>query len=337
MKQYLYIGIFLIACHIQAQQSDFSHIDFRKADSLALAHKDADLYDLQELTNNLISGLTTDVERFRAIYFWVCTNIENDYSLYLKNKRKRQRFQSDSLKTQNWNSQLKKDVFRKLIKHKKTICTGYAYMVQELATLANIPCEIVHGYGKTSTNLISETDTPNHTWNAVKLENKWYLCDPTWASGIQNPETATFMFQYNDGYFLTNPTLFAINHYPQDTKWLLLDDKVPTFNEFLEAPIVYGNAYKSLETHNEPKMFHNTIKKYETIGFSYTLKKPVSNNSIRLLIDNGSSNRQITPKNIQITDQNLTMEHQFNSTGFYDVHLMMDEKYISTYTFEVKR
>ncbi|PNQ75167.1 hypothetical protein C1T31_03255 [Hanstruepera neustonica] len=336
MKQFLYTSLILIACQIQAQQSDFSHIDFQKADSLALAYQGADLYDLQELSNKLTTGLTTDAERFRAIYYWVCTNIKNDYSQYSKNKRKRQRFQSDSLKTQNWNSELKKDVFRKLIKHKKTICTGYAYMVQELASLANIPCEIVHGYGKTSTNLISDRDAPNHTWNAVKLDGKWYLCDPTWASGIQNPETGNFIFQYNDGYFLSNPTLFAINHYPKDTKWLLLDDKAPTFNEFLEAPIVYGNAYKSLETHNKPKMFHNTIKKHETIAFSYTLKKPVSNNSIRLLIDNGTNNRQVTPKNIQITDQKLTLEHQFNNTGFYDVHLMIGEEYISTYTFEVK-
>ncbi|WP_191858773.1 transglutaminase domain-containing protein [Hanstruepera ponticola] len=335
MKQLLYSCIFLIACQIQAQQSDFKHIDFRKADSLALAYKGTDLYDLQELTNNLSTGLTTDVERFRAIYMWVCTNIKNDYNLYLKNKRKRQRFKADSLKTQNWNNRLKKDVFRKLIKDKKTICTGYAFMVQQLASLANIPCEIVHGYGKTSTNLLHESDMPNHTWNAVKLNDKWYLCDPTWASGIQNAETLTFTFDYNDGYFLTNPELFVLNHYPMDTKWLLFEGTTPAFRDFLEAPLLYGNAYKTLETHHAPKRFHNTVKKHETVSFTYQLQKPVSDNTISLIIDNGTSDRHVSPTT-KIINQNLTLEYQFNAVGFYDVHLMIGEEYISTYTFEVK-
>ena len=121
-----------------------------------------------------------------------------------------------------------------------------------------------------------------------------------------------------------------------DTAWLLLDDTAPTFSEFIETPIVYGDAYTILESHTTPKVFHNIIKKDESIVFSYKLKNPTTKEAITLVIDNGRRSQQLTPKNIQITNQKLTMEHQFNNTGFYDVHLMIGEAYISTYTFEVK-
>ena len=335
MKRCWFLIVFFVS-QSYAQRADFNHIDFSTADSVAMSYKNEKLDNLAVLSHKLTSSLGTDVERFRSIYTWVCNNIENDYGQYLKNQRKRNRFKDDPEKLDVWNERFNQDVFNKLLKNNRTVCTGYAYLLKELANLSNLDCEIVHGFSRTSTTNIEKLDIPNHSWNAIKLNGKWYLCDPTWSSGIQNPETFAFIFDYNDGYFLPNPELFAINHYPIDPKWSLLDEMAPTFNDFLEAPIIYGNAYKNLETHKAPKMFHNVIKKHETVTFTYQLQKQVAEKSVSLLIDSGSSNRKIKPKNITITDRNLTMEHQFNNTGFFDVHLKIGEDYISTYTFEVE-
>lgn len=328
------ILIFFIVCQCHSQISDFNHIDFKKADSIALSYSNEDLTNLPELSYKLTSNLNTDVERFRAIYRWVCDNVANDYSLYLKNKRKRQRFKDDSIKFVAWNNSFRKKLFNKLLKNKRTICTGYAYLVKELAYLSNIECEIVQGYGRVSTTDIENLDLPNHSWNAVKLNGKWYLCDPTWASGIPNPETNRFIFNYNDGFFLPNPKLFAINHFPVDKKWWLLDS-IPTFNEFLKAPIIYGNAYKKLKLHNAPKQMHHEVKKHEKVAFEYILKSLVNAETVKLLIDSGFNQWKTNPYSVNIDGNVLKLSHQFNKTGFYDVHLYFDESLISTYTIKV--
>ena len=119
MKRIRYIILFIIAFQSNAQVTDFDHIDFQKADSIALACKNEELSNLPQLSYKLTAELDTDVERFRAIYMWVCTNITNDYGLYAKNMRNRDKLKDDSLKLQAWNDRITKDIFRKLLKNKK--------------------------------------------------------------------------------------------------------------------------------------------------------------------------------------------------------------------------
>ncbi|WP_452599782.1 transglutaminase domain-containing protein [Pontimicrobium sp. MEBiC01747] len=336
MKTLWYILPFVIVLQSNAQLSDFGTVNFYKADSIALAYKNEGLNNLPQLSYKLTSNLNTDVEKFRAIYLWVCTNIANDYNLYLKNSRKRQQLQHQAGKLNAWNERVKKEIFRKLLKREKTICTGYAYILKELSKLANLNCVIVNGYGRTSTTDIGKLNIPNHSWNAIKLNNKWYLCDPTWASGVPDPKTNIFVFKYNNGYFLTNPELFAVNHYPIDSKWLLLNTKTPTFESFIEAPIIYSKAYTNLALHESPKKMHHTIAKDESIAFKYTLLKPVVEDNISLLINDGNNSKTIQPENTRIKNLNLSFNHQFNTTGFYDVHLYIKEDLIATYTFRVE-
>ena len=130
MKILQYILAFIFINEVSAQVSDFESINFKKADSIALSYANEDLTNLPQLSYNLTKTLHTDVERFRSIYMWVCTNIANDYNLYLKNNRKRQRFKEDSLKFITWNNSFRKTLFKKLLKKQRTICTGYAYLVK---------------------------------------------------------------------------------------------------------------------------------------------------------------------------------------------------------------
>ena len=336
MMRYLFLFIFVFQSH--AQISDFNTIDFKKADRIALECKNERLNNLPKLSYKLTSKLTTDAERFRAIFTWICGNIANDYAYFSKNMHKRRRFKADSIKLKNWNTQFRKATLKKLIKKNKTICTGYAYLLKELANLANIECEIVHGFAKTSTINVETLDMPNHSWNTVKLDGKWYLCDPTWASGIPNPSTYQFEFQYNDGFFLSNPELFAINHFPVDEKWLLIDSgEVPTFKTFIESPIIYGKAYANLNNHIAPKKMHNIIRKNEKITFKYQLLKPINTKKITLLVDSGYSSETVRPESTLIKNESLIVEYKFKNTGFYDVHFLIGKDLISTYTFKVKK
>ncbi|MFP4845054.1 transglutaminase domain-containing protein [Winogradskyella sp. PE311] len=336
MRLFFFILLILCLYDTHAQRDDFAHINFNKADKIAASLKGENLSNLPNLSYKLTAELDSEVEQFRSIYKWVCENIANDYNLYFQNKRKRDRFKNDSLKFTNWNAIFRKKLFRKLLKDQRTICTGYAYLVKELARFANLECEIVQGYGRVSTTDIENLELPNHSWNAIKLNNKWYLCDPTWASGIPDPESNIFTFNYNDGFFLANPALFAINHFPIEDKWWLMDDRIPTFENFLASPIIYGKAYKNLATHYLPVKMHHIIKETEKVIFRYELHQPISKNDIKFYIDSGYKQWKTEPTHTAIKGKLMSLEHQFNKKGFYDVHLYIDEDLISTYTVKVE-
>jgi len=224
MKKLYILLLFTFVWQLQAQRSDFKTISFEKADSKASSFKGKELNNLPLLAHNLTYTLETDVERFRAIYFWVCNNIKNDYGLMMKNDRKRRQLNGNPEQLNLWNKTFKRNMFRKLLNEKKTLCTGYAFLVKELSNLAGLDCEIVTGYGKT-TNSFKDLKMPNHAWNVVKLNGKWYLCDATWSSGFID-EDYSFTFNFNNDYFLMSPEVFAKNHKPLNAKWLLIKDDI---------------------------------------------------------------------------------------------------------------
>ncbi|WP_439128886.1 transglutaminase domain-containing protein [Polaribacter sp.] len=319
------------------QQSDFKNIDFKRADYIAKRVKVKRLYNLNELTFKLTQNLDTDVEKIRAIYVWICTNIANDFGLYAQNERRRNRYKNDSIKLQNWNSKFKTKLFKKLLKRKKTICTGYAYLFTEMCNIINIESKMVNGFGRTSTVDFSKLTMPNHTWNIVKLNNKWYVCDPTWSTGISFPEEGRFQFDFNDGYFLTEPTLFLKNHYPLETQFSLLGHDTPTFLDFTEMPLFYGDAYKYLKKHQLPLKMYHQIKKDSIVTFQYQLKKNIALEKLKFVIFSGNNERYIKPIKSTLENNTLTLKHRFKTKGFYDFHLYIDDKIIATYVYEVKK
>lgn len=322
---------------IQSQVWDFDTINFSEADKYAATNKGASLDNLQGLVYDLTHNLNTDVERFRAIYMWVCANVKNDYGLYAKNKRKRQRFQEDSLKLEAWNDKFKKRIFKTLLKRKRTICTGYAYMVKTLSQLVDIECKIINGFGKTSSGNPDDLRYPNHSWNAVKLNGKWYLCDPTWASGVQNTENGRFMFSYNDGLFLASPELFSINHFPLEEQWFLIDGITPSFVEFLESPIVYNEAYKLLANHVTPKKLYNSVPLNYTIDFEYQLRPDINPSKISLIIYDGSKTKTVIPDSINFKNQKLTFKYTLKSYDQFDIHVKINDQLTASYVFNVTK
>ncbi len=222
MRNFILLQLFIFILPLNAQQSDFDGINFFRADYIANQLKGEELYNLPILAHNLTSPLKTEVERFRAIYYWVCHNIRGEYNLTHKNDRKLKKFKNDSEALRLWNNQFKKEVFTRLLLKKETLCTGYAYLIKELSNLAGLECEIIYGYSQENNVKIENLNSPNHSWNAIKLNGKWYLCDATWSSGFQDMSTSMFEFEFADSYFLMEPSEFAKSHRPMNEEWRLL-------------------------------------------------------------------------------------------------------------------
>jgi transglutaminase/protease-like cytokinesis protein 3 len=336
LKWFFLIITLLIHLSIEAQISDFENINFENADKIAYSYKGNDLINLPKLSYNLTHDLSTDVEKFRAIYTWVCTNIESDYKGFQKNYAKRSKLQNDSLELYKWNKLFSSQVFKKLVKEKKTVCTGYAYLIQNLANLAHIKCEIIDGYGRTENTAESELKFPNHTWNAIQLNNKWYLCDATWSSGSYNLNTYSFEFNYNDGYFLADPELFAKNHFPNNSNWLLLNEK-HNLSDFLNAPLLYDDAFIYYIFPIELSLMHLEVEKNKEIKFTLKELKEMDLKSIWLQISYGNNIQIIQPQVERLKDNLIKINYIFKSPEIYDVHITIKNHPICTYVVKVKR
>lgn len=225
MKNFILILCFTSMLPLQAQRNDFDAIDFWRADYIANQHAGEALYNLPRLVHGLTAPLNTDVERFRAIYYWICHNIRGEYYMMHKNTGKRKQFKDDPEELSKWNDAFKKEVFAKLLQDKETLCTGYAYLVKEMSNLAGLECEIIYGYGPTNKVTFEDLDAPNHSWNAVKLDGKWYLSDATWSSGIIDMASFMFEFRYDDSFFLMEPVEFVKKHKPVAERWTLLQQQ----------------------------------------------------------------------------------------------------------------
>ncbi|MBO0590451.1 hypothetical protein I2486_03435 [Cellulophaga sp. E16_2] len=335
--RYVFLIFILYTSISCAQRSDFIGINFSKADSIAMQYKGASLKNLPVLVYNLTTPLPSEVEKFRAIYTWVSTNIENDYDSYAKTKSKRNKIGKDRASFLAWNERYSPKVFQNLIANKKTACTGYAYLVREMAGLAEIPCEIVDGHSRTATVLLTLNSLPNHSWNRVQLNGKWYLCDATWSAGqiILNEDKPVFQFEYHDGYFLAAPSLFIKNHYPIEAKWSLMDE-VPPFETFVLGPIVYKGAFKHKIQPIAPLKLETEIIKNETVKFQFKSSTILNAEELVMEVGNGYSNTKIDTKPI-LQNKTYTITHRFTKTGLFDLHLKYNDAIIATYIVRVKR
>lgn len=332
-KNIRFLILLLFINSTYAQVSDFKNIDFIIAENTAKLYQGRSLDNLALLAHDLTNKLPTDIEKFRSIYTWVCNNIKGDSKQDNVVSAKIRAFKNDSIAYLKWNNKYKKIAFKKLLKHKKTMCTGYAYLIKELCFLANIECEIINGYGRTTETNTNALELTNHSWNAVKLNNKWYLCDATWSSGYLSDETR-FIKDYNDGYFLTDPILFVTNHYPLDKKWLLDETLINT--EFVASPLVYSEAFKHKILPMTPSKMDVTIKKNAEVNFSFKALKGASTATVSLVQFSGFKERPFKIYDLKTEDDLIQFKYQFKFKGSYDVHLKINDDIVATYVINVK-
>ena len=324
---------FMSLCNLFAQSVSYKATDFTKADSVAALYPDHSLTDLRLLSGKLTTSLSTEEEKFRAIYKWVCDNISNDYSFYVVNKSKREKLGEAELK--EWNRNFAPRVLKTLVDKHRTVCTGYALLVRDLASYAGISCEVINGYGRNAQANIGGTGIVNHSWNAVKLHDYWYLCDPTWSSGALDMKHRTFVKKYNDVYFLTSADLFVRNHYPLDSAWMLLRDK-PTLQWYLNAPLVYSTALEYNVRPLTPETFNVTVVKGTKVSFQFSSDKEINTDAIALYVEQTPTHDVVRSKSQEEKSRCYMIDHLFSKRGAYAVHIVVNDHHAFTYKINVE-
>ncbi len=330
----IFVTLFIFSSlNIYSQSLDLAERDFSKPDSIAKVFKGYSLKKLPRLSYQLTHQFDNDFDKFRAIFIWVSTNISSSHHLVEKVSRKRKKYRSDSLAFSSWNASYNKKFFKNLLINKSTVCTGYAYLIQEMALMAGIENTIVNGYLKSSTYPFPEIDVPNHSWNAVRLNNKWYLCDATLASGYYFIDKDEFVFDFNGGYFLASPEIFKKSHFPLEKKWTLLNDNL-TFEEFVEGPIIYDDAFNNNITPVFPKNINIRAKKGVPIEFQFKLCHSSSNEipAISMITNNQPLDAEIIQQ-----DDLLKISYAFKHKGFYDIHFNIGKEIFTSYSIKVSK
>ncbi len=106
----------------------------------------------------------------------------------------------------------------------RSVCEGYARLAEALGAAMGLQVRVVPGWSKGYGFTAGQRfDGPtNHAWNAVRIDGRWQLMDPTWGAGYLD-QGSQFVRRFQEHYFLTPPDAFVFDHLPRDPQWQLLE------------------------------------------------------------------------------------------------------------------
>lgn len=175
--------------NIQAQ----GFIDYAWVDARMNAIPSSSTFATGDIAGYITANFTTPRDKVRAAYSWVTSNIH---------------YNKDSMFYRYWGD----DPERKLssvLKTRKGVCEDYANLLVTITSKCGIPGYVVTGYCK----IAGKVNTTGHSWCAIKVEDEWLLCDPTWDAPNSNQTQ----------YFLVPPAQFIATHFPFDPLWQLVE------------------------------------------------------------------------------------------------------------------
>nr|WP_321242996.1 transglutaminase domain-containing protein [uncultured Psychroserpens sp.] len=211
--------------------------DYKSIDSIVEQYPEK-FRSIDYFANRIDKDFDTDIDKVRAVYYWISNHIEYDYKSYRNgsNGYKSIAYNDDG-DYENRLKSLRKNYAEKSLKKRLAVCEGYSQLLKFTLLELGIEAEVIKGYAKKSVREIGLIKKgTNHAWNAVKIDNQWQLIDATWSTG--NTEKNPKDFDFSDEYFLIAPEQLILNHFPKETKWQLLKRPIKK-STFFYFPKIY--------------------------------------------------------------------------------------------------
>ena len=181
------------------------------------------------------ANFKTENDKIRAVFYWTASRISYDVeNMFAANI-----------------SETPQDRIVKTLKTKKGICGDYAMVFNEIANFVGIKSVVIEGYTKQDGKVAALA----HAWCGAKIENKWYLFDPTWGSGYVNNNKYTR--KINNSYFKVAPSKMINSHMPFDYLWQFINYPI-TNQEFIDGKTQINKTKKDFD-------FESEITKYEAL------------------------------------------------------------------------
>ena len=191
------------------------------------------------VVESLIAGLTDPFMKVKVINDWICHNIAYDADHYFGIRHSNQDYIS-------------------VLKNKKGVCAGYVSLFNEMCKLAGIESIEINGFSKGAGYDGTLDDYPDHAWNAVRINNKWYLVDVTWNAGYL--EYYSYIKRYSTDYLFLDSRAFLYTHLPVDDKYQFYAPLL-TKEQFVYEPNVQGAFFNyGLEFADETPGYSNIVE-----------------------------------------------------------------------------
>lgn len=188
-----------------------------------------------DIANYINSNFTSESDKVRAAFYWTASNISYDV---------------ENMNEPNF-IYTPQEKIASALKTKKGVCIHYAEVFSEIANKLGIKTHIIGGYTKQNGVV-----TPiSHAWCGSKVDGKWQLFDPTWASGFVNGKK--FTKKFNNFFYKTEPSKLIQSHMPFDYMW-----------QFLSRPLTNREFFTGKLTEEKPITNYDyaaEIAKYEQL------------------------------------------------------------------------
>lgn len=225
----LFTFLFSVLCYGQAK------VEYALVDAKITAIPAIFTNSTEAIAKYINSNFKTENDKIRGVFYWTASNISYDIeNMFAVNT-----------------TETPQDRIAKTLKTKKGICSDYATIFSEIANLVGIKSIVVEGYTKQD----GKVATMAHAWCASKIDNKWYLFDPTWGSGYVNDNKYTR--KINTIYFKVAPLKMINSHMPFDYLWQFIDYPI-TNQEFIAGKAQINKAKKNFD-------FESGITEYEAL------------------------------------------------------------------------
>ncbi|RRB07108.1 transglutaminase domain-containing protein [Larkinella rosea] len=225
-RRFLPIVLVLVFCvglkpdTVLSPAENYSQIDYYARNA-----PDSYTRSITSLSDYLTAPARTDMDKVRVIYAWMVSHIR--YDLEAVANRSSQRYYSEF------------EYANRVLRQRKGLCTGYALLFKYLLKRAGVQAVNIRGYARTEDK---EAGRPvqmvDHEWNAVNIEDEWFLLDLAWAVTTGSEREGS-----NDFYFLTPPEQFIAQHFPTESQWQFLDQPL-TKSDFDRFPKLYDPYFR---------------------------------------------------------------------------------------------
>lgn len=118
---------------------------------------------VQRTTDEICSGLKSDIDKARAIYLWMCENIAYDYDAYNNSLMGQKAYPSE------------------VLLHKNAVCFGLSNLYKAMLNSQGIPCKVIGGRqaGGASSSGYGHAWNEFYTTGGQGVGAGWYLVDCT--------------------------------------------------------------------------------------------------------------------------------------------------------------
>jgi transglutaminase/protease-like cytokinesis protein 3 len=114
------------------------------------------------IANYINANFKTETDKIRAVFYWTASNISYDVP---------------GMFDLNVNETVPEKIAKR--KRRKGVCAHYAVVLMILLSVGILYYRRVH-------QTVRKVSSLAHAWTAAKINNKWYVFDPTWGAGYVN-------------------------------------------------------------------------------------------------------------------------------------------------------